>query len=207
MIKASIDTLSWVACLHLVHLKFFPFFFSPAVHLHLFVCVSSGSPYLPHPSLSLCFPTVIDSSLQSLTAAHQHLLRSGETERRCMCVGECALCDVSILINRKEQPGMSLGRSLTFEWLFSDSHSSPRVSSLSPLYGPWSWGTSYYATHVGTMVCCYGDCQGSQSIIGVYPRQEQGYSPSIRTRFHLPHSLDHTLRSKQSQRDKGRNLA
>lgn len=90
LIKASIDTLSWVACLHLVHLKFFPFFFSPAVHLHLFVCVSSGSPYLPHPSLSLCFPTVIDSSLQSLTAAHQHLLRSGETEkvhvRRRVCV-------------------------------------------------------------------------------------------------------------------------
>lgn len=72
------------------------------------------------------------------------------------------------------------------------------------LYGPWSWGTSYYATHVGTMVCCYGDCQGSQSIIGVYPRQEQGYSPSIRTRFNLPHSLDHTLRSTQSQRDKGK---
>lgn len=72
LIKASIDTLSSVACLHLVHLKFFFFFF---------VYVSSGSPYLLHPSLSLCFPTVIDSSLQSLTAAHQHLLRSGETER------------------------------------------------------------------------------------------------------------------------------
>lgn len=71
LIKASIDTLSSVACLHLVHLKFFFFF----------VYVSSGSPYLLHPSLSLCFPTVIDSSLQSLTAAHQHLLRSGETER------------------------------------------------------------------------------------------------------------------------------
>ena len=84
LIKASIDTLSWLACLHLVHLKFFFFFL--AVHLLLFVCVSSSSPYLPHPSLSLCFPTVIDSSLQSLTAAHQHLLRSGETERRCMSV-------------------------------------------------------------------------------------------------------------------------
>lgn len=45
------------------------------------VRVSSGSPYLLHPALSLCFPTVIDSSLQSLTAAHQHLLRSEEAER------------------------------------------------------------------------------------------------------------------------------
>lgn len=96
---------------------------------------------------------------------------------------------------------------MTFEWLFSDSHSLLRVSSLSPFYGPWSWGTSYYATHVGTMVCCYGDCQGSQSIIGVYPRQEQGYSPSIRTRFNLPHSLDHTLRSTQSRRGQRENTA
>lgn len=166
--------------------------------------MSSGSPYLPHPSLSLCFPTVIDSSLQSLTAAHQHLLRSGETERRCMRVWECVLHDASLLINRKDWSGMSQRWSFTFRWLFSDSHSLPRVCSLSPLYGPWSWGTSYYATHVGTMVCCYGDCQGSQSIIGVYPRQEQDYSPSIRTRFNLPHSLDHTLRSTQSRRDKGK---
>lgn len=67
-----------------------------SVHLHLFrsgcgaplVClrVSSASPYLLHPSLSLCFPTVIDSSLQSLTAAHQHLLR-GDRET-CMSTGE-----------------------------------------------------------------------------------------------------------------------
>lgn len=71
-------------------------------------------------------------------------------------------------------------------------------SSLLPLYGPWSRGTSYYATHVGTTVCCYGDCQGSLSIIGVYPRQEQGYTLSIRTRFNLPHSLDHTSRSAHS---------
>lgn len=48
--------------------------------------VSSASPYLLHPSLSLCFPTVIDSSLQSLTAAHQHLLR-GDRET-CMSTGE-----------------------------------------------------------------------------------------------------------------------
>ncbi len=89
-------------------------------------------------------------------------------------------------------------------WWFSDSHSLLRVSSLSPLYGPRSWGASYYATHVGTLVCCYGDCLGSQSIIGVYPRQEQGYSPSIKTCFNLPHSLDHTLRSTQSQSNKGR---
>lgn len=89
LIKASIDTLSWVACLHLVHLKFF--FLCLAVHFLLFVCVSSGSPYLPHPSLPLGFPTVIDSSLQSLTAAHQHLLRSGEKERRCISVWECVL--------------------------------------------------------------------------------------------------------------------
>jgi len=99
---------------------------------------------------------------------------------------------------------MSQSWSLAFEWLFSDSHSLLQVSSLSRLYGSWSWGTSYYATHVGTTVCCYGDCQGSQSIIGVYPRQEQGYSPSIRTRFNLPHSLDHTLRSTQPHRDKGK---
>lgn len=33
-----------------------------------------------------CFPTVIDSSLQSLTAAHQHLLKSGEMEKgACAC--------------------------------------------------------------------------------------------------------------------------
>lgn len=78
LIKASIDTLSQAACLHLVHLKFFLFFFLAVLQ---FVCVSSGSLCLPHPSLSLCFPTVIDSSLQSLTAAHQHLLRSGDTEK------------------------------------------------------------------------------------------------------------------------------
>lgn len=90
-----------------------------------------------------------------------------------------------------------------FEREYSDSHPLLWVCSLSLLYGPWSWGTSYYATHVGTMVCCYGDCQGSQSIIGVYPRQEQGYSLSIRTRFNLTQRLDHTLRSTQSQRDKG----
>lgn len=99
---------------------------------------------------------------------------------------------------------MSQRWSLTFEWLFSDSHSLLQVSSLLSLYGPWSWGTSYYATHVGTMVCCYGDCQGSQSIIGVYSRQEQGYSPSIRICFNLAHSLDHTLRSTQLQRNKGK---
>lgn len=52
--------------------------------------VSSASPYLLHPSLSLCFPTVIDSSLQSLTAAHQHLLR-GDRET-CMSTGECVAC-------------------------------------------------------------------------------------------------------------------
>lgn len=79
LIKASIDTLSQAACLHLVHLKFFLFFFSGSPSVC--VCVSSGSLCLPHPSLSLCFPTVIDSSLQSLTAAHQHLLRSGDTEK------------------------------------------------------------------------------------------------------------------------------
>lgn len=72
------------------------------------------------------------------------------------------------------------------------------------LYGLWSQGASYYATHVGTVVCCYGDCQGSWGIIGVYPRQEQGYSPSIRTRFNLPHGSDHTSGSTQSHRDKER---
>ena len=114
------------------------------------------------------------------------------------------LSDASLWINIKDWSRMSHSSGLKFEWLFSDSHSLLQVSSLSPLYGPWSWGTSYYATHVGTMDCCYGDCQRSHSIIGVYPRQEQGYSPSIRTRFNLPHSLDHTSRSTQSQRHKGK---
>lgn len=72
------------------------------------------------------------------------------------------------------------------------------------LYGLWSQGASYYATHVGTVVCCYGDRQGSWGVIGVYPRQERGYSPSIRTRFNLPRSSDHTSGSTLSHWDKDR---
>lgn len=96
MIKASIDILSSVACIqHLVHLKSFCSFFSG--HPPLSACASSCSSCLLHPCLSLCFPTVIDSSLQSLTVAHQHLLRSGETER---VVGKCLLCVANLLMNR-----------------------------------------------------------------------------------------------------------
>lgn len=87
-------------------------------------------------------------------------------------------------------------------FFFPDSRLLLQGSSLMLLYGLWSRGTSYYATHVGTMVCCYGDCQGSWGIIGVYPRQEQGYSPSIRTHFNLaaqfgPHIRINTVKPGQ----------
>lgn len=76
--KAAIDVLSLVAFLQCSSSRVFLFLSGQSTALN--VRVSSGSPHLLHPSLSLCFPTVIDSSLQSLTAAHQHLLRSEETE-------------------------------------------------------------------------------------------------------------------------------
>lgn len=172
------------------------------------VRVSSGSPYLPRPSLSLSFPTVIDSSLQSLTAAHQHLLRSEETERVAR-VSKDGAVSVPSLLTTKESGGHKCSGARFFfcrhVCCFPLIHRVCFCSEvLLPLYGLWSRGTSYYATHVGTTVCCYGDCQGSLSIIGVYPRQEQGYPLSIRTRFNLPHSLDHTSRSAHSPGDKGR---
>ena len=76
-----------LSCLGLGHLHLICLAVAPLVS----VCASSGSPYLLHPSLSLCFPTVIDNSLQSLTAAHQHLLR-GNRERS-MSAGERLACD------------------------------------------------------------------------------------------------------------------
>lgn len=52
LIKASIDTLSQAACLHLVHLKFFLFFFLAVLQ---FVCVC---PLVPSASLTLLCPSV-----------------------------------------------------------------------------------------------------------------------------------------------------
>lgn len=166
------------------------------------VQVSSGSfpptphPHLLHPSLSLCFPTVIDSSLQSLTVAHQHLLRSEETER-VACVSKSVRGVGSKRIDCRggggghDRSGLEEVRHQDCCGFFSDSQI--YFSCEAPVCCRFMVrGLGEHLIMQLTWVprvCCYGDCQGSLSIIGVYPRQEQGYPLSIRTRFNLPHSF------------------